>query len=123
MIGNMAQGVVLCLGADGHAEFELAFHQPCDGEDHSHHAEQKQLVYHEDHENDKHCGPCVDIPLSVSYAKASRVWKQMSRSHAIPLTHMIGTADIPGSSAYDFTSNNITDNSCTTILRTVILLV
>ena len=123
MIGNLAQGVVLCFGSDGHAKFESAFHKSCHDSSHSHHAEKKQLTYEAGHESDKHCGPCVDIPLSVSYAKVSRVYKQANRSFSIPLTNMIVDVDKLTPSAHNFVSNSSADTSCTTALRTVILLV
>jgi len=123
MIGNLAQGIVLCFGADGHAKFESAFHKSCDGSVHSHHAEKKQLTYEADHERGKHCEPCVDIPLSASYAKVSRVYKQANRAFSIPLTNIIVAADKLSLSEHNSISNSFTDTSCITALRTVILLV
>ena len=123
MVGSLAQGVVLCFGADGHAEFESAFHKSCDGSVHSHHGEEKQLTSETDHERDKHCGPCVDIPLSASYAKISRVYKQANRTFSLPFTNMIADGDKFGISAHNFASNSFACTCRTAALRTVILLV
>ena len=64
MGGNSAHGVVLCFGVDGHIEVESAFHERCDDPAHSRPTDQNQLSYQSDHTKDRHCEPCVDIPIS-----------------------------------------------------------
>ena len=63
IVGNPAYGAVLCFGSDGHTEIESAFHERCDDPAHFQPTDQKQLSYQSDYVKDRHCEPCVDIPI------------------------------------------------------------
>ncbi len=78
IVGNSAHGVMLCFGSDGQIRIESAFHERCDDPACSQHRDQKQLSYQSDPIKDKNCEPCVDLPVSVSLAKISRVSKQLN---------------------------------------------
>jgi len=119
--GNSAHGVVLCFGADGHIEIESAFHKRCG--DHSQLTDQKQLCCQSDHEQHKHCEPCVDVPLSIGLAKISRVSNQLSTTSPTPVVNIILLSDKFEFSAYRSASNTFDAVSYFSPLRTVILLI
>ena len=121
--GNSTHGVVLCFGVDGHIEIESAFHERCDDPAHSQPTDQKQLSYQSDHIKDKHCEPCVDIPISIGLAKISHAPKQLNSTFPAPATNVIVLANKFNPSAYSAASNNFDANSYFIPLRTVILLV
>jgi len=123
VVGNLAPGIVLCFGADGHIEVESAFHERCDDTAHSQPTDQKQLSYQVDHIEDRHCEPCVDIPISISLAKITRVSKQLNSTFPAPVTNMIVLANKFNLSAYNSASNTFDATSYFTPLRTVILLI
>ena len=123
MVGNSAHGAVLCFGSDGHIEIESAFHELCDDPVHSYTSDQNQLSYEADHEESKHCKPCVDIPISIGLAKVSHVSKQLNPTFQVPATNMIVLADKFNFSAYNSAPNTSDAASYFTPLRTVILLV
>lgn len=80
---NSVQGTVLCFGADGHVEYESAFHQHCTDHDHtwlSHGSHSPEA----EHDEDKHShhGSCVDIPFDLGLVKISRSTEQLDRSAA-----------------------------------------
>jgi hypothetical protein len=122
IIGNLAQGTVLCFGADGHVEFEPAFHKHCDHPVHYRASDQNQHFYEAGHEKGKHCQPCVDIPISIDLAKISPVTKQLNPTYLVPATNVIVLTDNLDFSAYNSVSNTFVDTSYFTPLRTVILL-
>ena len=69
-----AHGVVLCLAADGHAEFEFALEMGC-----SEFPAAKGgatgaagLVSDSQSRDEPHCGSCVDIPLGIGHPAGSR---------------------------------------------------
>jgi hypothetical protein len=72
MVGNLVQGPVLCFGSDGHIELESAFHKRCDDPVHSYASDQNRLSYEAGHEKNKHCEPCVDVPISISLTETFR---------------------------------------------------
>jgi len=72
LIGNFAHGTVLCFGADGHIEFESAFHKHCDDHDHEQSPDHGHQPFETDHEEGGCCGPCVDVPVTVDIVKTSR---------------------------------------------------
>ncbi len=123
IIGNLAQGTVLCFGADGHVELEPAFHKHCDHPVHSHASDQNQHSHEAGHEKCKHCEPCVDIPISFGLEKISPVAKQLNSTFFVPATKAIVLTDNLDFSAYKLISKTFVDTSYFTPLRTVILLV
>ncbi|MGB2808257.1 MAG: hypothetical protein WBC22_10975 [Sedimentisphaerales bacterium] len=122
IIGNLAQGTVLCFGADGHVEFESAFHKHCDDPVHSHTSDQNQHSHEAGHEKDKHCEPCVDIPISIGLAKISHISKQLNPTSPVPTANVISDVDKINCSKFHLISNTSLDTSYFTPLRTVILL-
>jgi len=122
IIGNLAQGTVLCFGADGHVELEPAFHNHCDHPFHSDASDQNQHFHEADHEKSKHCKPCVDIPISIGLAKISHPPKQSNPTSPVPAVNVIADTDKINYSAFDLISNTSVDISYFTPLRTVILL-
>ena len=123
IVGNLAYGSVLCFGADGHIELESAFHERCDDPVHSYPLDQNQVSYQVDHEQDKHCEPCVDVPFSTDLAKIFRVSKQLNPTFPVPATNVIVADDKLNFSAHNSASNPFIDTPYFTPLRTVILLV
>jgi len=123
MFGNLAYGAVLCFDSDGQVDIKSAFHERCDDHAHSQSADQKQLSYQSDDVKDKHCEPCVDVPISISLAKLSRVPKQLNSTFPAPATNVIVLADKFNLSAYNSASNTFAAASYFTSLRTVILLI
>ena len=121
MFGYLAHGAVLCFGSDGRIEIESAFHKRCDDSAHSQPTEKKQLSYQVGHVEDRHCEPCVDIPISISLAKISRVSKQLHST--FPATNVIVLANKFNLSAYNLASSAVDAASYFTSLRTVILLI
>ena len=121
IVGNSAYAAVLCFGEDGHIEIESAFHKRCDDPVHSQPTDQKQLSYQVDHVEDRHCEPCVDIPIFISLAKISRASKQLNS--AFPATNVIVLANKFNLSAYNSASSAFDAAPYFTPLRTVILLI
>ena len=119
--GNSTHGVVLCFGVDGHIEIESAFHERCDDPAHSQPTDQKQLSYQSDHIKDKHCEPCVDIPISIGLAKITRVSKQLNSTFPAPAVVVL--ANRFNLSAYNLPSSAFDAASYFTPLCTVILLI
>ena len=123
IVGNSAHGTVLCFGSDGHIEIESAFHERCDDTAHSQPTDQKQLSYQVDHVEDRHCEPCVDIPISIGLAKITRVSKQLNSTFPVPATNVIVLANKFNLSAYSSASSAFDATSYFTPLSTVILVV
>ncbi|MHC4087086.1 MAG: hypothetical protein ACYSU5_18035 [Planctomycetota bacterium] len=122
IIGNLAQGTVLCFGADGHVELEPAFHNHCDHPVHYHASEKNQHSHEADHEKGKHCEPCVDIPVSIDLAKISHMPEQSNPTSPVPAANVIADTDTIKCSEFYLISNISDDTSYFTPLRTVILL-
>ncbi len=123
IVGNSAHRVVLCFGSDGHIEIESAFHERCDDPAHSQPKDQKQLSYRSDHVKDKHCEPCVDIPISIGLAKITRVSKQLNSTFGAPAANVIVLSNKFNLSAYNSASIAFDAASYFTPLCTVILLI
>jgi hypothetical protein len=121
--GNLAHGTVLCFGSDGHIEIESAFHERCDHAVHSSAPDQNQLSSEAEHEICKHCGPCVDVLISIGLAKISRASTQLNPTFQVPATNVIVATDKLNLSVCNFASNTFAATSYFTPLRTVILLV
>ncbi len=123
MFGNLVHGAVLCFGSDGQIEIESAFHERCDDHAHSQPTDPKQLSYQSDHIKDKHCEPCVDIPISIDLARITRVSKQLNSTFPAPATTVIVLANKFNLSAYNSASSAFDAVSYFTPLCTVILLI
>ncbi|MFC1675516.1 hypothetical protein ACFL3G_00460 [Planctomycetota bacterium] len=123
MFGNLTHGAVLCFGSDGRSEIKSAFHERCDDHAHSQPTDQNQLSYQSDHVKDKHCEPCVDVPISISLAKISRVSKQLNSTFPAPAANVIVLAEEFNFGAYNLASSTFEATSYFTSLRTVILMV
>ncbi len=123
IIGNLAQGTVLCFGADGHVEIEPAFHNHCDHPVHSDASDQNEHSDEVGHEKGKHCEPCVDIPISIGLAKISSTPKQSNPTSLVPVANLVSDTYKINCSLFDLISNTSVDTSYFTHLRTVILLV
>lgn len=121
--GNLAHGTVLCFGSDGHTELESAFHERCGDPVHSSAPDQNQLSCEAEHEICKHCGPCIDVPISIGLAKISHTSTKLNPKFPAPVTNMIVITDKLDFSAYDSASNTFAATSYFTPLRTVVLLV
>ena len=91
MAFNSVQGAVLCLGESGHVEIESTFHERCTTPAHPQHTEQQQLTRWVDHEEGEHCGPCVDIPISTTPVKISRLLKKPNSVFSAPTTTVIAS--------------------------------
>ena len=123
LVGNLVYGTVLCFGADGHIEFESAFHKRCNDPVHSQSSDQSHLSCEADHERGKHCGPCVDIPIPIGLAEISHATEQSNPVFQVPVTDVVVAADKFNFSAYNSASSKFVATSYFTPLRTVILLV
>ena len=65
-VSNVSQGVVLCIGSDGHIALETAFHERCHHPVHSQQPDMRQVAEETDsHPEGKHCQPCIDLPVSI----------------------------------------------------------
>jgi len=120
---NLIHWKVLCFGADGHVELESAFHKCCEDPDYSSAPDQNELFYEAGHETCKHCGPCVDIPISNDLVQISNTPQKIITKFPVPSTYMLIDTDEHSSSVYHLVSNSFTDTSYFRPLRTVILVV
>ena len=123
MVGNLAQGRVLCFGADGHIEIKFAFHEQCDDPVHSYVPDQNQHSYQADREKGKHCEPCVDVPFSTVLAKISHASKRLNFTFPVPATSVIVATDKLNFSAYNLASEPFMSTPFFTPLRSIILLI
>jgi len=122
--GNGALPLVLCFGTDGHIELESAFHKRCHNPVHFQSSGRNQLSPEAEHEIGKHCGPCVDVPISIGLAKISRAsTQQLNPTFLVPATNVIVATDKLNFSICNFASNTFVATSYFTPLRTIILLV
>ena len=124
LIGNCVCGTVLCFGADGHIEFESAFHDECKD-----HVNSRSTDHHHDsseagHEHDKHChnGQCVDVPISFGLAKVSKTPGQLTLALAALAADMIASVEQSDCSEHLPASDAFVASSYFSPLRTVILL-
>ncbi|MBC8469197.1 MAG: hypothetical protein H8D56_06970 [Planctomycetes bacterium] len=120
---NLTHWKVLCFGADGHIEFESAFHERCDNPTQSSASDKSVFSSQAGHEICNHCGPCIDVPISSGLAKVSRTPQQLNQKFPVPATSILAVTYKDVCSAYYFTSNTFNDTSYFDPLRTVILLV
>jgi len=120
---NLTQWKVLCFGADGHIEFESAFHERCDNPAQSSASDKSVFSSQAGHKMCNHCGPCIDVPISIGIAKVSRTLQQLNQQFLSQTTNILMDTAEHGSSLYNSASNSFTDTSYFSPLRTVILLV
>ena len=60
-----SQGVVVCVGFDGHVALEPAFHERCHHHVRAEETEVSRFTEESDsHAENGHCQPCIDIPVS-----------------------------------------------------------
>jgi len=123
LIGNVARGTVLCFGADGHIEFESAFHIHCD--DHAHdqpvgHCRQSFETGHEG--SGSPAGPCVDVPLTIDLLKISHATPHFGPAFAVAATEPITTGENFNLCVLSSSPYTLFSTSYFTPLRTVILL-
>lgn len=125
LIGNCAYGTVLCFGADGHVEFESAFHMQCKNHVHSQSTNHGLHSSEDNHEHDKHChsGQCVDVPVSFGLVKISQTPEQLSLAFAGLAADAIVAVEQSDCSEHLPASNAFVAGSYFSPLRTVILLV
>ena len=125
LIGNCVYGTVLCFGADGHIEFESAFHDECREHVHSQSANHGHRPSEGKHEHDKHYhnGQCVDVPISFDLAKISRMTKQSNPAFAALAAGVIAPVEQSDCSEHLATSHAFSVTGYFAPLRTVILLV
>ncbi len=121
--GNLAHWKVLCYGADGHIELESALHERCEDPDHSSVSDRTTLSSQAGHENCKHCGPCINVPISNDLVQISNTDQKLNQKFLVQTTYMFIDTDKLNSSVYNLVSNSFTDTSYFTPLRTVVLLV
>ncbi len=125
LIGNSVYGTVLCFGADGHVEFESAFHAQCKDHVHSQSTDHGRHSSEAGHEHDKHChsGQCVDVPIAMDLAKVSQTTEQLNSAFATVVADAIVAVEQSDCPEHLPASNAFTVTSYFTPLRTVILLV
>ncbi|MDE0297905.1 MAG: hypothetical protein OXN17_04685 [Candidatus Poribacteria bacterium] len=58
-------GYVLCIGADGHVEFEVSTNGRCT-DAHPSHRDHAEDVFSESTPDADHCGSCIDLPIFFS---------------------------------------------------------
>ena len=121
---NSVQGTVLCFGADGHVEFESAFHAQCTDHDHSWAADHAGHSSEAEHEGDRHChnGQCVDVSVDVGLVKISQTTEQLDRAFDVVCADVIVVVDQADYSVHCPISNAFFDTCYFSPLRTIILL-
>jgi hypothetical protein len=119
---NLTHWKVLCFGANGHIELESTFHGHCFDDVPSSASDKRGFSYQTGHELCQHCGPCIDVPISIGMIKISRMPEQLNQQFLLQ-THILIDTDKLNSSVYDLASNSFTDTSYFDPLHTVILVV
>jgi hypothetical protein len=121
---SSGQGTVLCYGADGHVEFESAFHEQCTDHDHSQpgdHGRHSSEAEHDEDEN-RHHGRCVDISVDIGLIRISQTAEQSDRAFAPVAADAIFAIEQLGCLESGPASNAFFATSYFSPLRTVILL-
>ena len=115
---------MLCFGADGHIEFEPAFHAQCKDHVHSQSANHDQHSSEGNHEHDKHChsGQCVDVPISFAPAKISQTPQQSNPAFAALAANVIVAVEQSDCLEHLSAPSAFVVTGYFTPLRTVILL-
>jgi len=124
LIGNVASGTVLCFGADGHIEFESAFHIHCN--DHAHdqpvgHRGQSFEISYEG--SGAPAGPCVDVPLTIDLLKILEAASDFGPVFAVAAAEQIGNDQNSNIRVFSSRPYTLFLTSYFAPLRAVILLV
>ncbi len=121
---SSVQGTVLCFGADGHVEFESAFHERCADHDHSRPSEHDRSSSGTGHEEGGHCdnGQCIDVPVDVALAKISQTTEQSGAAFATVVADVTIALEQSECSEHNLVSSALFDTSYFSPLRTIILL-
>ena len=77
---------VLCIGADGHVEFEIEANGRC-ADAHPSHSEHSEDVFTESIPQAGHCGSCIDLPIFFSLDEQPH----LIPSENIPLNQLISS--------------------------------
>ena len=109
IVCNLVHWKVLCFGADGHIELESAFHKCCEDPDHSSAPDQNEFSYKAGHETCKHCGPCVDMPITNDLVQISNTPQKIITKISLPTTYMFIDTDKLNSYVYNLVSNSFID--------------
>ena len=123
LTGNVAHGTVLCFGADGHIEFESAFHTHCDDHGHDQSSDHGLQSFETAHEGGGRCGPCVDVPVAVDFVKISRDSNTFGCIYAAIEASIASECFNPGMAGFKLYPNIILPTASCASLRTVILLI
>ena len=124
LIGNCVHGTVLCFGADGHVEFESAFHEECGEHTHSRPTDHHHHSHAAEHEHEKHCqvGQCVDVPIVMDKVKASQTIEPLNPTFVTAVADAIPYTEQDNCIEHKPASDALATSSYFTPLRTVILL-
>ena len=88
---------VLCIGSDGHVEFEVAVNGRCT-DTHALHEMQTEIAMAADSAEENHCGSCLDLPILVSVVTEPYLIPvqdaliRPSDSATTPITHRSNTS-------------------------------
>jgi disulfide oxidoreductase YuzD len=123
IVGNLANWKVLCFGADGHIELESAFHERCDDPKHNTASDLKILSSQTNQEICKHCGTCVDIPISNELVQIYKSAQKSNPKFPVQTAYMFIEPEKLNSYVYNLDSKTVGDTPYFTPLHTVILLI
>ncbi len=123
IVGNLTHWKVLCFGADGHIELESAFHERCDDPKHNTASDLNVLSSQTKQEICKHCGTCVDIPISNDLVQISKTPQKLNPKFPVQTAYMFIETEKLNYYVYNFDSNTFSDTPYFTPLHTVILLI
>jgi len=125
IVGNSAQGVVLCFGEDGHVSLEIAFIDCCD-EYSTVSGQASPDLYTNYVASTNSCGNCIDIPLLANNVtpRLTPVPKKTSTLKVLPNT-TISLFNIDSVSTHEeFTDKlgNIVNYTLASIRTTVLII-
>ena len=63
--GNTSGELALCIGANGHFALEPVIHKHCHNHPHIEHDPSSMDHEHDEHVDNPHCKPCIDIPIFI----------------------------------------------------------
>ena len=121
---NASEGMVLCIGSNGHIALEQNHHNDCHHASSIHSVETPQLAQELDiHAKSPHCESCIDIPVPVGLAKDQHLSNKVKDNSLI--STFSKSPEIPGDT---FISTAAPDSFYSVIvhsdlLRTTVLLV
>jgi len=125
MAAGSVQGTVLCFGADGHVEFESAFHEQCFAPNHNPPADEgSRPCESKDQQDDRcHCTPCVDVPVDFGLTLTCQTIEQLDGASVAVYADMSLTVSQPIVFEHLPLSSDYLANPFYSPLRTIILLV